>query len=211
MLRESTDPAELSESPAKIKWERCWEVNLKDKGWHWEELDFDNEELYPVPIVHDGAISTQEPPLMRKRFVPALVLDTTSRSDLENVIRVHGALGVPGDVSSGWALKPDAPQHSLFLVLRFTQPYSCNALLQFDLLKYGGFVDQIIQVEGLYIFPGRPGERVSILVTKGRESLLIQVSSKEFTPKWERLWNKALREQGLSQQEINDIKNSGEN
>ena len=54
--------------------------------------------------------------------------------------------------------RPDRFFHTgtVRLLLTFDRPSRCQVLLQFDIKKYGGLVDNIILRQGLYIQPGRP-------------------------------------------------------
>src|SRR3989442_15728179 len=49
---------------------------------------------------------------------------------------------------------------------------------RFDIEKYGGLVDQIIHSEGVYIQPGRPGDRLSTTFDNPR--VLAEVTSRAF-------------------------------
>ena len=64
----------------------------------------------------------------------------------------------------------------------------------------GGIVDQIIQNEGVYLVPGRPGERLIQKIESPRIS--VEVPSKHFRPLWDKRLRKAtfqrFRMMGLS-------------
>jgi len=52
-------------------------------------------------------------------------------------------------------------------------------------------VDQIIHSEGVYIQPGRPGDRLSTTFDNPR--VLAEVPSREFQAEWDRMLRKAMR------------------
>jgi len=65
-------------------------------------------------------------------------------------------------------------------------------------------VDQIIHSQGLYIQPGRPGDRLSTTFDNPR--VLAEVPSREFKDEWDRMLRKAMRkrfqrEHGMSRAE----------
>ena len=117
-------------------------------------------EADPVPIAGDGMVATAIQSY--GRWIPVLILDTSSRPDIETLVRAHGELG-PGDAISGWTFQTRlgfglaAPK----LVLRFTKPSQCVVMVEFDLEKQGILVDQILWAKGVYLQPGRPGDRLA--------------------------------------------------
>jgi hypothetical protein len=73
-------------------------------------------------------------------------------------------------------------------------------LLDFDLAKYAGLVDQVVRAQSLYIQPGQPGDR--LVSTMDGKRLLIEVPSRDFRPEWDRIFRKAtvadFRRRGLA-------------
>ena len=131
-------------------------------------------EADPVPIAGDGMVAT----VIQSygRWIPVLILDTSSRPDIETLVRAHGELG-PGDAISGWTFKTRlgfgfaAPK----LVLRFMKPSQCVVLVEFDLEKQGILVDQILWAKGFYLQPGRPGDRLA--TTFDTQRILVEVTA----------------------------------
>ena len=170
------------------KW-RSWEIPLS----HPSEAD-------PVPIVGDGTVATAAQTYGRN--IPVLILDTSSRPDIETMVRAHGELG-PGDATSGWSFKP---RHrfgfaSPTLVLRFTKPSQCLVMIEFDLEKQGILVDQILWAQGVYLQPGRPGDRLASTIDNPR--ILVEVPANvAFAKRFRSGYRKALfrrfRNRGLS-------------
>lgn len=154
-------------------------------------------EAEPVPIVSDALIATRG--LADGRLIPVVILDTSRRPDIESMIRAHESLG-PGDVTSAWGVRSRFDPSHIRLFLTVSRPSSCTVLLEFPTVTHGGIIDQIVQAQGLYIQPGRPGDRLGS--TLGNPRILVEVPSQDFQPTWERLLGRELtnsfRRQGLS-------------
>ncbi len=75
------------------------------------------------------------------------------------MVHAHSELDTSGDVESNWSLKGRTSKSPL-LILRFTKPSECLVLIEFDTPSQGILVDQILWAQGLYLQPGRPGERL---------------------------------------------------
>ena len=58
-------------------------------------------EMQPVRIVSDAAVSMRG--AFGGRLVPLVILDTSDRPDIDELIRVHHASLKPGDVKIQWA------------------------------------------------------------------------------------------------------------
>ncbi len=172
-------------------------------GSKWQSMEIPlshPSEADPVPIVRDGIVATVAESYGRN--IPVLILDTSSRPDIETMVRAHGELG-PGDAVSGWSFKPrhgfsfSAPT----LILRFTKPSQCLVVVQFDLEKQGILVDQILWAEGVYLQPGRPGDRLASTIDNPR--ILVEVPANvAFAKRFRSGYRKALfrkfRNRGLS-------------
>ena len=153
-------------------------------------------EAEPVPIVSDASIATAG--VGDGRMIPLLILDTSKRPDIEDMVNVHRQMGGQGDVDVSWG-RPDTffGTGIVSLVLTFTKPSRCLILLRFDIGQYGGLVDNIIRSQGVYIQPGKPGDRLRTTFHNPR--VLAEVPSREFQPEWDRMLRKALRK--LAQKE----------
>jgi len=144
-------------------------------------------ETQPVPIVSDGAIATRG--YGDGRLLPVLILDTSSRPDIDALILAHRDLG-PGDATSVWGRPSRFNSDTLRLMLRFTNPSECIILLDFDPVRHGGIVDQIVQTEGMYLLAGRPGDRLRSMIDHPKVS--IEIPTKEFRPVWEQMFRNAM-------------------
>ena len=91
-------------------------------------------EADPVPIVADAVIGSAV--TAEGRNIPALILDTSARSDIEAMIQVHYEFG-SGDVSSAWSFKQRFRLATPRLFLRMSNPSKCLVILDFDMTKAG--------------------------------------------------------------------------
>ena len=98
-------------------------------------------EARPISIVSDAAIATRG--FGDGRLIPLVILDTTTRPDVEAMIVAHRDLG-PGDSTSAWARRSRFDWRGIRLVLTVTNPSRCTMVLDFDIDRQGGLVDQIV-------------------------------------------------------------------
>src|ERR1700733_13394140 len=156
----------------------------------------------PVPIVADAAIATGV--IGDGRLIPLLILDTSERQDLEELIRVHQYVR-PGDVLSQWATIEDGSGR-MGLLITFEKPMSMTALIAFEMSKYSGLIDQIIRAKGLYLQAGRRGDRLMHDLEKPK--LILEIPDTGFSRIWNDLFYrsvvKSMREAGLSRREAKD-------
>lgn len=146
-------------------------------------------EARAVPIVADGIVATAA--IGEGRNIPLLILDTSSRPDIDAMVRAH-EVG-PGDVTSFWSFKERWPRlPSPLLVLKTTKPSDCVIAIEFDMIKRRGtLVDQILWAQCLYLQPGRPGDRVR--ATLDRPRLLVEIPANQvFGQRFRRVYEKAL-------------------
>lgn len=169
--------------------------------WRWTEIPVQSSaEAQPVPIVRDAGVGVRG--WAEGRMIPLLILDTTKRPDIDDMIRAHQHLG-PGDATSGWMRPSRWTGDRISLVITTTKPIRCTMVIEFDLEKWGGTVDQIVATQALYVQPGRPGDR--LVTTMVHERLLVEIPTREFREDWDRMFRKAtvagFRRKGLSRAE----------
>ena len=128
-------------------------------------LTLNNErEAKPVWIVADAAMATVV--IGDGRLIPLLILDTTERDDIDNLVRMQADVP-PGDVSCQWG-DIDYDDGKINLVLTFTRPAEVVVVLEFDVVRQGGLVDQILSAKSVYLQPGRPGDRLATTLDNPR-------------------------------------------
>jgi hypothetical protein len=134
-----------------------------------------------VPIVADGAIMSEG--IADGKLLPLIILDTTNRPDIDEVVSAHQNADVSGDVDTSWLKRSWRDRSHLRLLFEFIQPVACTAIVSFELRRHAPFVDQIALNEGLYIQPGRPGDRLKN--TLGSPRMVVEVNCEHFRPFWE--------------------------
>jgi hypothetical protein len=132
----------------------------------------------PVPIIADAAIAIGS--VGHGRLIPLVILDTTDRLDLQELIRVQQHLQ-PGDVVSQWSTIEDRSGR-IGLLLTFKNPMELTALIGFEVANQGGLIDQIINTRGLYRQAGREGDR--FLKNPNAPKLLLEIPERGFSPVW---------------------------
>lgn len=133
-----------------------------------------------VPIVGDAAIAG---PMADGRLIPLVIIDTANRPDLDELVRLHTHLS-PGDVEYVWGLN-DGNKDQVALVLHFVFPIDARAVLMFSIERQGILVESALTARGIYLQPGRPGDRFKDDVT--RPKILVEVPDDNFRTRWESL------------------------
>ena len=120
------------------------------------------------------------------------------------MIRAHKHFG-PGDAETAWSLLSRFDKSKIRLIIYIKRPSQCLIVLEFDVVRDGGVVDQIVQAQGVYIQAGRMGDRLKS--TLDNERILIEVHSREFRKNWDQILYKALkkdfRRRGLARHKAN--------
>jgi hypothetical protein len=132
-----------------------------------------------VPIVHDGAIAG---PIADGRLLPVLLLDTSDRADVRELLRVHEHLG-SGDVEFDWGLSLESKDDTI-LHLRFLRPMEVTVILLFDVRHQAILVEGMLSGGGVYLQDARPGDRLSTTLDAYR--VLIELPDTGFRPFWDR-------------------------
>ena len=163
------------------------------------------QEITPVPIVNDAAIATGR--LLSGHLVPVLILDTSDRPDIAELVRVHRYLP-PGDVASSWGSRSRAAK-TVLLLLEFSRPSELKLLLEFDIAREGILVDFILDARAVYLQSGKAGDRLSR--TMDHDRILVEVAAIGFEPKWNELVKRELkrgfRHKGVTNRQASEAAN----
>jgi hypothetical protein len=149
-------------------------------------------------IVADGAIA--HPGVGEGRLIPLVILDTSSRPDLEEYIRVHQYVRA-GDVKSQWG-QLIGHNNTVALVLWFSRPAELVAILEFELQRnHGVLVEQVLGSKALYIQAGREGDRLKHDVSLPK--VILEVPDTGFGKKfWDKIYfqytTAKMRERGMN-------------
>jgi hypothetical protein len=152
-------------------------------------------EARPATIISDAAVATVN--VGEGRLIPLVIIDSSERPDIEELVRVHEYLP-PGDVTVQWGHMENTPEW-IALFLRFVRPVEVLLVLNFNIVKQGGIVDQILLSRALYLQSGRAGDRFRNTIDAKR--ILIDVPETGFGKTWNGLLFKRLvkdfRQRGL--------------
>lgn len=161
------------------------------------------EEAQVVPIAGDAAIATVG--TGHGRLIPLVILDTTKRPDLAEVIRVQAHFPA-GDVVVQWGGLPKRPDH-VALFLRFQRPTERAAVIEFDIAKQGILVEHILQSNALYIQSGKVGDR--LIHDLNLPKMILEVPDTGFRAHWDKLYFdgvfKRMRKEGLGRSRAKEV------
>ena len=138
-----------------------------------------------VPIAGDAGLAG---PVADGRLVPILILDTTARPEVAEMIRVHEHLP-PGDVTSQWASALEDDDR-VALLLEFQRPVAVDVTLVFSIERQAVLVESMFNARALYLQAGAPGDRLSDNL--GAPRVLIEVPDTGFEPYWDELLRKRM-------------------
>jgi hypothetical protein len=155
----------------------------------------------PVPIISDGALATVI--VGEGRLIPVLILDTSKRSDIEDLVKAH-ALLPPGDVKSRWGYLNQS-KNNIALILSFERPSNILVIIEFNIVDQGVLIEQILNANALYIQPGKKGDRPSDTFNNPR--ILVEIPDTiGFIKEWKNIWLKELaKKYGLKPQKARVI------
>lgn len=161
------------------------------------------DEKIIVPIVKDAAIATQS--IGGGRMIPLLTLDCSNHKELLNLFQLHSEATLPGDATCTWGISFKLLEPKLaVLIIEFTRPLEIKFALSFELNKYGGVADGIIQSRGLYIQPMQNLQNETLIINE-QGNILIEVHPNTMLPKWDnyllKVIRKKLKKQGFSRKE----------
>jgi hypothetical protein len=133
-----------------------------------------------VAIVADGSIAG---PIVEGSNIPLLILDTSERRDVEELIRVQAHLP-PGDVRFRWGGSAD-DDDLVILVLDFDRPVEARVAIRFSIEHQGILVDAALQSHAVYIQAGREGDRLRDDLDLPK--MIVELPETGFRPKWDQL------------------------
>ncbi|WP_212786582.1 hypothetical protein [Ferrigenium kumadai] len=155
----------------------------------------------PIQIIGDGALAM--PDIGDGRLIPVLIIDCDSRRDLYDVVMAHEDMP-PGDVTVTWGRKL-LSKKSVYLIIDFKKPVETQAVIEFDIAKFGGIADLIINARAFYFQPNDSGNRVVTGLDKPK--ILVEVPYEAKLDDWDSILHnflvKRFRKQGANKQEAN--------
>jgi hypothetical protein len=117
---------------------------------------------------------------------------------LEEFIRVHQFFHL-GDVDSQWG-ELQRSAGTVALILSFKRPAELVVILEFEIVKQGCLVEQILIAKGLYLQAGREGDRLS--KNPDAPKVLLEIPDTGYRRYWDHTFHrhitKHMRKKGLS-------------
>ena len=156
------------------------------KRKRWATFAIRRNEAIPVNIIADAAIASRG--VREGKLIPLLIIDRSQRPDIGEFVRLHQHLP-PGDVECQWGQRHRI-KGKIALFLKFIRPSEMFAMLEFDIERQGGLVDQILRAGALYIQPGQAGDR--IVTSSDNPKVLIHIPDTGFRDEWEQIFMKHL-------------------
>jgi len=118
------------------------------------------------------------------KLVPLVAIDTTERPDIEALFAAYTPQTV-GDVAIQWGQRDGAPKGTVTLFIQFTAPTKLLLILDFEIVRDGFVVDQILRLAELYL---EGVIRKNQMDTPTRWSRVrVVVPDTKFGPIWEEL------------------------
>lgn len=149
-----------------------------------------------VRVIADPVIAT--PGRVNGKLIPLLILDTSHRPDINELVRVHQSFD-EGDVIVQWGAI-EGREDNIALFLTFTRPTERIVVIEFDLPRQAALVDQIVTAGAIFIQPGKIGDK--LLDDLNVPKVIVEIPDTGFGPYWEKLYLKSitnkLRASGLS-------------
>ena len=151
-----------------------------------------------------GAFSLPE--FAEARLIPVLMIDMSTRPDLQNYINLHcEEKGFVGDVKTAWEVTHKLSKKSI-LSLELDGPVKTIARIEFTRPKDTLFIEKILVSEGFYLQHGKKGELPS--ATLDRNKVYLEIPHMSFRNYWDKTALKDLskkhRKSGLKRKDAMD-------
>ena len=127
------------------------------------------------------------------KLVPVVALDTSDRPDIEALFGAYTPATV-GDVVIQWGQRNGAPKGTVTLFIQFATPVTLLLILDFEIVRQGVLVDQILRTAELYL----EGVNTKRAAATGWSRVRVVVSDTKFGPIWEELLVEALAAQRIA-------------
>lgn len=146
-------------------------------------------EVIPVKVKNISLISSVG--IADGKMLPVVFLDCNDRPDIDKLLINHRDLKSKfGKIESAFGFKSRLNKRFLLLHLFFKEPIECNIIVEFDILKHGLGIDQLIKNQGCYIQSDSRGSRVSETMNEPRT--LTEIPSEHIKIHWDFLYNNAI-------------------
>jgi hypothetical protein len=140
-------------------------------------------EVKAVRIVGDAGIA--HPDVAEGRMIPVVIVDTSDRPDIDEMIKVHEHLKT-GDLIANWSQRMGHP-NEVELALTFVRPVEIKVFIEFDLTRnHGMLVEGILAAKALYLQAGREGDRLGRNIKAAK--VIMGIPDTGFRDGWEKIY-----------------------
>lgn len=132
------------------------------------------------------------------RLIPVIMVDAIGHPEITELIRAHEHTPA-GDCKSQWATAL-GNSNVVRLQLEFERPVATEFLIEFELPKFAGAIDNILRAKSMYLLEGE--ENSTFTSTDGQPRILMELPATGFELVWQRIFRKSIaamfREEGQS-------------
>jgi hypothetical protein len=122
------------------------------------------------------------------RLIPMIMVDAIGHPEITELIRAHEHTPA-GDCVSQWATAL-GNSNIVRLQLEFERPIATEFLIQFELPKFGGAIDNILRARSMYLVEGDLDS--TFTSTEGRPRILVELPSTGFEAGWQRIFRRSV-------------------
>jgi len=146
----------------------------------------ENSKFKTFSYVEEGLLSSHK--IGEGRLIPVLVLDVEENQDIIDLIKMHDSI-TAGDATITW-VQDLYNRKDFILRIKFTKPMQITFGVRFKISEDYTLIDGIIQSKGVFIQPGKKGDKVSRSMDK--KKILIEIPDTGIKSLWNQMLNKTL-------------------
>lgn len=132
------------------------------------------------------------------RLIPVVMVDADGHPEITELIRAHEHTPA-GDCVSQWSTALGDSSRVL-LQLTFERPVATEFLIEFELPKFGGSIDNMLRARSMFLLEGGLGS--TFTTTEDQPRILVELPSTGFEAAWEGIFRRSIvrmfREEGQS-------------
>ena len=147
-------------------------------------------ETRPAKIVSEPGRAYMRPE--DGKLIPLVWIDTSERPDIEALLASYKPDTI-GDVTIQWGRRDEAPKGTVTLFIRFIAPVELLLILDFEVVRQGMVVDEILRTRELYLQGIRPTTQADAQIRSPK--VRVVVPDTRFGPIWEELLIDELAQQ----------------
>lgn len=123
------------------------------------------------------------------RLIPVVMVDARAHPEITELIRAHEHTPA-GDCASQWSTAL-GDSSRVRLQLTFERPVATEFLIEFELPKFGGSIDNMLRARSMFLLEG--GLDSTYTTTEDQPRILVELPSTGFEVAWEGIFRKSVR------------------